>query len=62
MSAPHNMVDVYPEIQLTPYTLQHFPVDLIYGCSNACSQFPEALTQGRHNNLVLKEAPEKKGC
>ena len=58
MAAPHNTADVYPEIQLTPYTFQHFPVDLIYGWGNACLQFP--LRQGWHKNLVLNEAPEKK--
>jgi hypothetical protein len=35
MAASHNMAYVNPEIQLTPYTLQHFPVYLIYGHGNA---------------------------
>ena len=60
MVAPHNTADVYPETQLTPYTLQHFPVDLIYGCANACSQFLKVFWQRWHKNLVLNEAPEKK--
>ena len=58
MSAPHNTADVYPETQLTPYTLQHFPVNLIYGCGNACLSFE---TRAAQKSCLTKPQRKKSG-